>query len=112
MENRRLTLQEATDILLKSTQKKPRETRSLPPIFNPLELQVLLAACREKAKKVTIRGKVLKLTHSVNTFFNSEPPQEYVHFMPEKVAGQIVHFTPRGWYRVSMIEEELQVAND
>ena len=49
------------------------------------------------------------LTHSVNTFFDSEPPQEYVHFKPQPINGNIVHFTPCGWYRVKMIEEELQV---
>jgi hypothetical protein len=42
-------------------------------------------------------------------FFDSEPPQDYVHFKPELINGQIINFVPRGWYRVKMIEEELQV---
>lgn len=45
------------------------------------------------------------LTHSQNTFFDSEPPQDYVKFKPAEGQG----YTPCGWYRVNMIEEELQV---
>ena len=33
----------------------------------------------------------MKLTHSLNSFFDSEPPQEYVHFKPELIGGNIIN---------------------